>query len=55
MRFLLATAGGFGGQFDADPGSWTLAPHAAPKLALAGLLLVLLALWVRERLRSLGD
>ena len=53
MPVPLGTAGGFGGQFDADPGSLTLAPGAAPKLALAALLLLLLALWVRERLRSL--
>ena len=55
MLVLLATAGGFGGTFDAEPASYTLAPDAAPKLLLASLLFVLLVAWAWTRIRSLGS
>jgi hypothetical protein len=48
---LLATAGGFGGRFDAHPGSYTLAPDAAPKLVVAALLVLMLVVWVRAAAR----
>jgi hypothetical protein len=51
---LLATAGGFGGDYDARPPSYTLAPDPVLRLAVAGVLLLLLALWAWMKIRSVG-
>jgi hypothetical protein len=53
MMVILATAGGFGGHYDARPSSYTLSPDFAPKAGLATLLVALLAYWLWLRLRSL--
>ena len=48
----LATGGGFGMHVSEHASSFRLAPDAAPKLVLIGLLVVLLALWFWTLLRS---
>jgi hypothetical protein len=50
---LLATAGGFGGDYDARPPAYTLAPDPALRLVAAALLLFLLGAWVWMRIGSL--
>lgn len=53
MLGLIATAGGFEGDYGADAPTLTLAPDAAPRLAALALLLVLLVAWVWLRLHTL--
>lgn len=53
MLALLATAGGFGGTFEARPDEVALASDALPKLIAIGVLVALLVLWAWSRWRSL--
>lgn len=53
MLDVLASAGGFGGSYDAVPHDWSLAPDAAPKLVLIAALVIVLGAWVWYRLRLL--
>jgi hypothetical protein len=50
---LLGTGGGFGMHGARHTSSLHLAPNAAPKLVLIGVLVLFLVLWVRMYLRSL--
>jgi hypothetical protein len=53
MPTVLATAGGFGGEYHRE--SLALAPDAVPKLIAMGVLVALLALWAWSYLRSLDS
>jgi hypothetical protein len=54
MRALLATAGGFRGDYGTEPPEFVLAPGSAPKLVVLGLLVLLLVAWAGARLGAPG-